>query len=63
MNNEFKNLLLETLRVIKDHPDAQAGGIGFVTEFDEEPEWEVIISFAPKGSALSESIPANENLH
>ena len=60
MNNEFKNLLLETLRVIKDHPDAQAGGIGFVTEFDEEPEWEVIISFAPKELRLLDTLPANE---
>lgn len=48
MNAEFKQLLLDTLRIIKDHPDAKAGGVGFVTEFDEEPEWEVIISFAPK---------------
>lgn len=58
MDQQFKDLLLETLRIIKDHPDAQAGGVGFVTEFDEEPDWEVIISFVPK---QTEVIP--DNLH
>ena len=49
MDHQFKNLLLETLRAVKDHPDTIAGGgVGFVTEFDEEPDWEVIISFVPK---------------
>jgi hypothetical protein len=49
MNTEFKDLLLETLRAVKDHPTAQSDGIGFVTVFDEEPDWEVVISFVPKG--------------
>ena len=48
MDTQFKDLLLETLRAVKDHPDAEAGGVGFVTEFDEEPDWEVVISFQKK---------------
>lgn len=47
MENQFKDLLLETLRAVKDHPDS-ANGIGFVSQFDEEPEWKVIISFVPR---------------
>jgi hypothetical protein len=47
VDNQFKNLLLETLRAVKGHPDSQ-NGVGFVTEFDEEPDWEVVISFVPK---------------
>ena len=59
MDNKFKDLLLETLRIVKDHPDAKTG-VGFVTEFDEEPDWEVIISFAPKQFDRDE---AKGNLH
>lgn len=47
MDNQFKELLLETLRIVKEHPDAEHG-IGFAQEFAEEPDWEVIISFVPK---------------
>jgi hypothetical protein len=46
MNEDFKNLLLETINQLKDHPDAQ-DGVGFVTTFDEEPDWKVILSFVP----------------
>lgn len=47
MNQQFKELLLETLREVKQHPDGNKG-VAFVTEFDEEPEWEVAIVFRPK---------------
>lgn len=47
MEHQFKNLLLETLRTIKDHPDAKHG-VGFTTYFDEEPDWEVGLMFRPK---------------
>lgn len=46
MPNEFKQLLLETINELKNHPDAQ-DGVGFVTTFDEEPDWKVILSFVP----------------
>ena len=46
MPTEFKQLLLETINELKDHPDAQ-DGVGFVTTFDEEPDWKVILSFVP----------------
>jgi len=47
MNEEFKGLLLETLRELKDHPEGK-NGVAFVTEFDEEPEWEVALVFRHK---------------
>lgn len=47
MNEDFKNLLLETLAQIKDHPEV-GEGVAFVTEFDEEPEWEVSLVFRRK---------------
>ncbi len=46
MDNQFKDLLLETINELKDHPDVQ-DGVGFVTTFDEEPDWKVILSFVP----------------
>ena len=46
MDNQFKDLLLETINELKDHPDVQ-DGVGFVTTFDEEPDWIVILSFVP----------------
>ena len=46
MDNQFKDLLLETINELKDHPDAQ-DGVGFVTTFDEKPDWKVILSFVP----------------
>lgn len=46
MPTEFKQLLLETINELKNHPDAQ-DGVGFVTTFDEEPDWKVILSFVP----------------
>lgn len=46
MDNQFKDLLLETINELNDHPDAQ-DGVGFVTTFDEEPDWKVILSFVP----------------
>jgi len=59
MDTQFKDLLLETLRAVKDHPNSK-NGVGFVTEFEEEPDWEVIISFAPKDT-LPPTPP--DNLH
>lgn len=56
METDFKDLLLETLRAVKDHPDAKEGGVGFVTYFDEEPEWEVVISFVPKSEDTAEKL-------
>jgi len=47
MNQQFKELLLETLREVKNHPDGEQG-VAFVTNYDEEPEWEVAIVFRPK---------------
>lgn len=47
MNEEFKALLLETLREVQKHPDG-ANGIVFITNFDEEPDWEVGLMFRPK---------------
>lgn len=61
-NHQFKDLLLQTLRILKDHPDAQNGGVGFVTEFDEEPEWEVILSFVPKSNRVEPTAPSTETL-
>lgn len=46
MHENFKQLLLETINDLKHHPDAQ-NGVGFVTTFDEEPDWKVILSFVP----------------
>lgn len=47
MNPQFKELLLETLREVKNHPDGEQG-VAFVTSYDEEPDWEVAIVFRPK---------------
>lgn len=47
MDQQFKDLLLETLQEVKKHPDGEKG-VAFVTSFDEEPEWEVAIIFKPK---------------
>lgn len=47
MNEQFKELLLETLQQVKDHPDGKKG-VAFVTSYDEEPDWEVAIVFRPK---------------
>lgn len=47
MNEDFKTLLLETLQEIKKHEDGHKG-IAFVTNFEEEPDWEVAIVFRPK---------------
>ena len=47
MNEQFKELLLETLREVQKHPEGKEG-VGFVTTFDEEPTWEVAIVFRPK---------------
>jgi len=47
MNEEFKNLLLETLCEVQKHEDGEKG-VAFVTGFDEEPDWEVAIVFRPK---------------
>lgn len=47
MNPQFKELLLETLQQVKDHPDGEKG-VAFVTSYDEEPDWEVAIVFRPK---------------
>ena len=47
MNPQFKEILLETLRQVKDHPDGEKG-VAFVTSYDEEPDWEVAIVFRPK---------------
>lgn len=47
MNSEFREILLETIREVQEHPDG-AEGIGFVMNFDEEPEWEVALIFRPK---------------
>ena len=44
MNEEFKALLLETIRELKDHPEGK-DGVAFVTDFDEEPDWEVALVF------------------
>jgi len=44
VNPEFKQLLLETLREVQNHPDGE-NGVAFVTTFDEEPNWEVAIVF------------------
>ncbi len=47
MNPQFKELLLETLQQVKDHPDGEKG-VAFVTSYDEEPDWEVGLMFRPK---------------
>jgi len=47
MNPQFKELLLETLREVKNHPDGEQG-VAFVTNYEEEPDWEVAIVFRPK---------------
>jgi len=47
VNQEFKELLLETLREVQKHEDGEKG-VAFVTGFDEEPDWEVAIVFRPK---------------
>ena len=47
MNPEFKQLLLETLKEVKQHPEGKEG-VAFVTTYDEEPEWEVALIFRPK---------------
>lgn len=47
LNEEFKALLLETLREVKKHPEGDKG-IVFITNFDEEPDWEVGLMFRPK---------------
>lgn len=47
MNEEFKALLLETIQDLKKHPDGQ-DGVAFVTDFDEEPEWQVALVFKKK---------------
>jgi len=44
LNEEFKALLLETIIELKDHPEGK-DGVAFVTEFEEEPEWEVALVF------------------
>ena len=47
MNEEFKALLLETLQEVKQHPEGKEG-VMFMTNFDEEPDWEVGLMFRPK---------------
>lgn len=47
MNQDFKQLLLETLQELKNHPEGK-DGVAFVTDFDEEPDWEVAIVFRKK---------------
>ena len=47
MNEEFKQLLLETLQEVKQHPEGEQG-VAFVTSFEEEPDWEVALIFRPK---------------
>lgn len=47
MNQQFKELLLETLQEVKKHPDGKEG-VAFVTEFEEEPEWEFALVFRKK---------------
>ena len=49
LNEEFKALLLETLREVQKHPDG-VNGIVFITNFDEEPDWEVGLMFRPKSN-------------
>lgn len=44
MNEDFYELLLETIRELKDHPEGK-NGVSFVTDFEEEPEWEVALTF------------------
>lgn len=44
MNEDFYALLLDTIRELKDHPDGK-DGVSFVTDFEEEPEWEVALTF------------------
>ena len=44
MNEDFKALLLETIQDLKNHPEGK-DGVAFLTEFDEEPEWEVALVF------------------
>ena len=46
MNKEFKEILLETLREVQAHPDGK-DGVGFITTFEEEPDWEVALIFRP----------------
>jgi len=46
LNNQFQELLLETLQEVKQHPDGDKG-VAFVTTFDEEPDWEVALVFRP----------------
>jgi len=46
LNEEFKTLLLETLREVKQHPEGEKG-VAFVMPFEEEPDWEVAIVFRP----------------
>jgi hypothetical protein len=47
LNEEFKTLLLETLREVKQHPEGKEG-VMFMTNFEEEPDWEVGLMFRPK---------------
>ncbi len=49
MNEEFKALLLETIQDLKNHPEGK-DGVAFLTEFDEEPEWEVALVFRKRSS-------------
>lgn len=49
MNEEFKALLLETIIELKDYPDGK-DGVAFITEFDEEPDWEVALVFRKKAN-------------
>jgi len=44
VNEQFKELLLETLHEVQNHPDAK-DGVAFVTHFEEEPDWEVALVF------------------
>lgn len=50
MNEQFKELLLETLQDVKRHPDGE-NGIAFVTEFPEEPDWEFALVFRKKDTS------------
>jgi len=51
VNPDFKELLLETILELKDHPDGK-DGVAFITEFDEEPDWEVALVFRKKGGKV-----------
>lgn len=56
MHEQFKQILLETIQDLKNHPDG-VDGVAFISSFDEEPDWEVVLAFRPKTNKIDDIPP------